>query len=68
MLVVGDVILVQTEDAGELVMVALDSKKRRELGRFKTLGTRSQAWNNLCLVGKKLLLRNADEAICIELP
>ena len=68
MLVVGDVILVQTEDAGELVMVAVDPKKRRELGRFKTLGTRSQAWNNLCLVGKKLLLRNADEAMCIELP
>lgn len=67
-LVAGDVILIQTEQTGELVMVALDPKKHRELGRFKTLGTRSQAWNNLCLVGKKLLLRNADEAMCLELP
>lgn len=67
-LVAGDVILVQTEQTGELVMVAVDPKKHRELGRFKTLGTRSQAWNNLCLVGKKLLLRNADEAMYVELP
>jgi outer membrane protein assembly factor BamB len=68
MLVAGDVILVQTEDTGQLVMVAVDPKKHRELGRFKTLSTRSQAWNNLCLVGKRLLVRNADEALCIELP
>lgn len=68
MLVAGDVILVHTEQTGELVMVAVDPKKHRELGRFKTLGTQSQAWNNLCLVGKLLLLRNADEAMCVELP
>jgi outer membrane protein assembly factor BamB len=67
-LVAGDVILVQTEQTGELVLVAADPKKHRELGRFKTLGTESQAWNNLCLVGKLLLLRNADEALCLELP
>lgn len=68
LLIAGDVILVQTEQTGELVMVAVDPKKHRELGRFKTLGTQSQAWNNLCLTGNKLLLRNADEAMCVELP
>jgi outer membrane protein assembly factor BamB len=64
----GYVILVQTEHTGELVMLAVDSSKHRELGRFKTLNRKSQAWNNLCLAGKKLLLRNADEALCLELP
>ena len=39
-----------------------------ELSRFQALSTSSQAWNNLCLVGKKLLVRNADEAACFELP
>lgn len=67
-LAVGDVILVQTEKKGELVMVATDPEKLRELGRVQTLGTSSQAWNNLCLAGNKLLLRNADEAMCFELP
>ncbi len=64
---VGEVLLVQTEKTGELVMVALDPKKHRELGRIKTLGGESQAWNHLCLTGNKLLLRNADEAVCFEL-
>jgi len=67
-LAAGDVILVQTEKTGELVMLAIDPAKHRELGRTKTLNTQSQAWNNLCLAGKKLLLRNADEAVCFELP
>lgn len=64
----GDVLLVQTEHTGELVMLAMDSSKHRELGRFKTLSRQSQAWNNLCLTGNKLLLlRNADEAMCLQL-
>lgn len=67
-LAAGDVILVQTEKTGELVMLAIDPSKLRELGRVKSLGTQSQAWNNLCLTGKKILLRNADEAVCFELP
>jgi outer membrane protein assembly factor BamB len=67
-LAAGDVILVQTEKTGELVMLAIDPEKHRELGRIASLNTQSQAWNNLCLVGNKLLLRNADEAICLELP
>jgi outer membrane protein assembly factor BamB len=67
-LAAGDVILVQTEHTGELVMLVVDPKKHRELGRFKTLSTQSQAWSNLCLTGKKVLLRNADEAVCVELP
>jgi outer membrane protein assembly factor BamB len=69
MLAAGDVLLVQTEKTGELVMVAIDPAKHHELGRIKTLDpSQSQAWNNLCLAGKKLLVRNADEAQCWELP
>ena len=65
---VGEVLLVLTEKTGEVVMVAIDPQKYRELSRFQALSTSSQAWNNLCLVGKKLLVRNADEAACFELP
>ena len=64
---VGDVLLVQTEKTGGLVMVALEPKKHRELGRIPSLSADSQAWNHLCLVGKKLLIRNAKEAACFEL-
>jgi hypothetical protein len=28
----------------------------------------SKTWNNLCLYGRYLLIRNAEEAACVELP
>lgn len=64
----GDVILVLTEKTGEVAMVAVDPTAFRELGVLQALDATGQAWNNLCLVGKKLLIRNADEAACFELP
>jgi outer membrane protein assembly factor BamB len=67
-LAVGNVLLIQTEKSGEIVMVAANPKEFQELARCVVLPTASQAWNNLCLVGKKLLVRNADEAVCFELP
>jgi outer membrane protein assembly factor BamB len=65
---VGNVILVLTEKSGEIVMVAAEPQAYREYSRFQALSSRSQAWNNLCLVGKKLLVRNADEAARFDLP
>jgi len=36
------------------------------MGRFAAL--QGQTWNNLCLAGDRLLVRNAEEAACYRLP
>jgi outer membrane protein assembly factor BamB len=65
-LAVGDVLLVMTENTGEVVMVDASPEKFTELGRLQAL--EGQTWNNLCLAGKHLLVRNSQEAACFELP
>ncbi len=62
---VGDVLLVQAEE-GDLVLVEANPERLVELGRIPALS--GKTWNNLCLVGKKLLVRNDREAACYELP
>ncbi len=62
---VGDVILVQAE-SGEVVMVEVNAKEHVELGRFDAIA--GKTWNNLCLYGPYLLVRNAEQAACFELP
>ena len=62
---VGDKILVLGE-SGELVLVAADPDSYRELGKIQAL--HGKTWNNLCLTGKRLLIRNGEEAACYELP
>lgn len=62
---VGEHLLVQAEDGG-VVLVACDPSAHRELGRFEAI--RGQTWNTLCLAGRYLLCRNAEEAACWELP
>ncbi len=47
-------------------MLEANSDKLVELGRFPALS--DQTWNNLCLYGPYLLVRNAVEAACYELP
>lgn len=66
LLAVGDVLLVMSENTGEVVMVDASPQKHTELGRFQAI--EGQTWNNLCLSGKYLLLRNSQEAACFELP
>ena len=61
----GDVILVQAE-SGEVAMVEASTEKFVELGRFQAI--EGKTWNNLCLSGNRLLVRNAEEAACYELP
>lgn len=52
--------------AGELVLVRLNATGPTVLGRLQALtGT---TWNNLALYGQQLLIRNATEAACYELP
>jgi outer membrane protein assembly factor BamB len=66
-LLVGDVLLVMSED-GQLTAVDATSEKYEELGTLKALQAQNTpTWNNLCLYGDKLLVRNAEEAACYQL-
>lgn len=61
---VGDVMLVQAE-SGEVVMVEFNPDELVELGRLDALSERT--WNNPCLFGSLLLVRNASEMACYRL-
>ena len=62
---VGDLLLVQAE-SGEVVLVDAGPAKHVVRGRLAAI--EGQTWNNLCLSGRLLLVRNAEEAACYELP
>lgn len=62
---VGDKVLVLGED-GDLMLVAADPQKFQQLGEIQAL--QGITWNNLCLSGKHLLIRNGKQAACYELP
>lgn len=64
-LLAEDVVLVATED-GRLVMVDANPEKFDELGSVHMI--EGQTWNNACLYGRYVLLRNSIEAACVELP
>ncbi len=64
-LLVGDTLLVTTE-AGEIVLVAADPEKHRELASLAVIGDVS--WNTAALSGNRLLMRNSNEAACVLLP
>jgi len=61
---VGDFILVQTE-AGSVVMIEATPSRFQEVGSLP--GLSGKTWNNPCLYGTYLLIRNAEEACCFEL-
>jgi outer membrane protein assembly factor BamB len=62
---VGELLLVLSEE-GELHLVELTTEKPVPLGSIQALS--GKTWNNLCLYGNRLLVRNAEEAACFELP
>jgi outer membrane protein assembly factor BamB len=64
-LLVDDVLLVQTED-GEVVMVDPNPEKLAELARFQAVEGR--AWATPALAGDLLLVRGDVEAACYRLP
>lgn len=66
-LLVDDLLLVMHETTGEIALVEATPTAFRQLGELSALGRR-KAWNNLCLVGRRLLVRNDEEAACYELP
>lgn len=62
---VGDLLLVLGE-AGQLALVEANPDKYVELGRIDAI--QGKTWNSIALYGKLLLIRNAQEAACYELP
>ncbi len=62
----GDLLLVLAE-SGEVVLVeATPQRANNVLGRF--LAIEGMSWNNPALYGRYLLVRNAEQAACYELP
>lgn len=62
---VGDLLLVLAED-GRLALVELSPQKFNQLGVIQAI--EGKTWNNLCLYGRQLVVRNGQEAACFELP
>lgn len=62
---VGDVLLI-TGETGELVLVELNPSEFHELVKIQAL--EGKTWNNPALSGDLLLVRNAQEAACYQLP
>lgn len=65
-LLVGELLLVLTED-GEIVLVeATPERKNSVLGRFQAID--GHTWNNIALYGDILLVRNGQQAAAYRLP
>jgi outer membrane protein assembly factor BamB len=64
-LLVGDLLLVQTEQ-GPVALVEADPSGYREVAKLSTLGAKT--WNTPALAGDFLLVRNDQEAACYRLP
>ena len=62
---VGNLILVLSEQ-GQLALVEANPQKHVELGRIDALD--GKTWNSIALYGRLLLVRNAEQAACFELP
>jgi outer membrane protein assembly factor BamB len=62
---VGGLLLVQAE-SGAVVLVEATPEEHRELARLEAIA--GQTWNNPCLSGSRLLVRNAEEAACYDVP
>jgi outer membrane protein assembly factor BamB len=62
---VGDLLLIQTED-GDVVLVEATSDGHRELASLTALTDKT--WNPPALAGRMLLVRNSREAAAYELP
>src|SRR5262249_22194579 len=64
-LLVEDLLLVVSE-RGAVALVEAAPDGPRESGRFQAI--QGKTWNNPALSGPYLLVRNAEEAACYELP
>jgi outer membrane protein assembly factor BamB len=58
--------LLVISEMGELVLLEATSAEHRELARLTALD--GKTWNHPVIVGDRLYLRNANEAVCYQLP
>lgn len=65
-LLVGDLLLVLSEDGEMFLVEATPERKNNVLGQFQAVG--GKTWNNFALYGSRLVVRNGEEAACYELP
>ncbi|MCH2115424.1 MAG: PQQ-like beta-propeller repeat protein [Pirellulales bacterium] len=66
-MLIGDVILALTE-FGEVVLVEASPDKYRELASIRVFSDDQVTWNNPAFAPPYLLVRNAEDAACYELP
>ena len=66
-MLIGDTILVLSEN-GELALVRANSDEYQELESLQALDESNVTWNNPAFAPPYLLIRNAREAACYELP
>ncbi len=66
-ILVGNTIVVLSE-SGELVLVEASPDKYRELASLQALDEANVTWNNPAFAPPYLIVRNAREAACYELP
>jgi hypothetical protein len=52
-------------EKGELVLLRATPEKHQELGKIDAL--KDKTWNHPVVVGDRLYLRNAEEAVCYRL-
>ncbi|MBN1852266.1 MAG: PQQ-like beta-propeller repeat protein [Pirellulales bacterium] len=67
-LAMEDLLLVTTERTGEVVLVQATPDAHRVLAQFQAIHGGGKVWNYPAISGKYLLVRNAEEVACYELP
>ena len=60
-----ELLLITSED-GYLVLLRADPSNLEELGRKRVFS--GKTWNHAAISGRRLFLRNGEEAVCLELP
>jgi outer membrane protein assembly factor BamB len=66
-MLVGNVIVVLSE-SGELILVEPTPEEYRELATMRVFPEEQVTWNNPAFSTPYLLLRNAEQAVCLKLP
>ena len=61
----SDLILVVSEP-GDLVLLRATPEKHEEIAKIPAL--KDKTWNHPVVIGDRLFLRNAEEAVCYKLP
>jgi outer membrane protein assembly factor BamB len=66
-MLVGDAIVVLSE-SGELILVEATPEEYRELTALRVFPAEQVTWNNPAFSAPYLLLRNAQQAVCLKMP